>query len=255
MEPTLQLRRSGGGAVEQTRPGTWRMAIPSGAGGVYRWAQLDDHLHQTRGSFPWQPPLRLSLHARVSSAELPGTWGFGLWNDPFSASFGVSGAARRLPALPNAAWFFFAGQPNYLAFRDDHPAQGFLAATFSAPGLPALLLASGALVLPFLALPPTARLLRRLARLLINEDGTLVSGDPTNWREYRLDWEEGRVRFFVDDRQFFSTAVSPRGPLGLVIWIDNQFAAFPPSGKLRMGTSPNPQPAWLDVEKITITQG
>jgi hypothetical protein len=154
--------------------------------------------------------------------------------------------------LPNAAWFFFAGQPNYLAFRDTHPAESFLAATFSAPHIPSLAFAPAILALPLLALPITALLLRRLAHLFIQEDGVSVPTDVTGWHIYRLDWLASEVRFFVDDQHLFTTQVSPRGPLGLVIWIDNQYAAFPPSGKLRFGTSPNPEPAWLEIEGLVV---
>ncbi len=158
----------------------------------------------------------------------------------------------RLPALPNTAWFFYAGSGNYLAFRDTHPAQGFLAATFCAPRIPGLLLSPGALALPALAVRPLGRLLRRAIGRLVGEDGRLVSGDPTAWRAYRLDWRADRVIFFVDGEEIYSTPFSPRAPLGLVLWIDNQYAAFPPSGRVSLGTSPNPQPAWLELADIQV---
>lgn len=256
MKPNLHERTTGGGAVRtpESQKGAeiQHMEIPAGPGGAYRWAQLDDYMGLARRSFPWNAPLRLELRARVSAADLPGTWGFGFWNDPFSASFGVGGTARRLPVLPNAVWFFYAGTPNYLAFHDHHPAQGLLAATFSSPHIPSLLFAPGALALPLLALRPTARLIRKAAGLLIKDDAALVQCDPTQWRTYRIDWLEREARFFVDGMQIFATPAAPRPPLGLVIWIDNQYAAFPPTGKLRMGTSPNPEPAWLEVQDIIV---
>lgn len=249
---SFQLRHSGGGAVTELSPGRWRMEIPAGAGGTYRLAELDDHLESARSRFPWQPPLHLELQARVSAAVLPGTWGFGFWNNPFTASLGIGGTARSLPVLPNAAWFFYAGSPNYLAFRDTHPAVGFLAATFSAPQIPSLALAPAGLALPLLFFPPAARLLRQAARLLIGEDSALVEGDPTQWHTYHLDWQKDQVRFSVDRREIFSTQVLPRGKLGLVIWIDNQYAAFPPTGRLSAGTSSNPDPAWLEVDRVQL---
>ena len=254
MKPVLRDRRNRGGTVREVEQGRWRMEIPAGPAGEYRWAQLDDYLELARRKFLWQPPLWLELRARVSARGLPGTWGFGLWNDPFSASMGLGGSATRLPALPNTAWFFHAGAPNYLAFRDDHPAQGFLAAAFRAPNIPALLMAPAGLALPLLAARPAARLARRMARMFIDETAVLVPGDPTGWRSYRLDWSAERVTFWVDSEELLTTPVSPRGPLGLVLWIDNQFAAFPPSGKLRMGTSVNTEPAWLEVEALSIKQ-
>ncbi len=248
----LDIRQRGGGVVQQTSEGCWRMEIPAGPAGVYRLVELDDYLLIDRDEFPWRAPARLELRARVSAAELPGTWGFGFWNKPLSANLGIRGTARRLPVLPNAAWFFYAGLPNYLAFRDTHPANGFLAATFSSPQIPSLALAPALLALPLLVLPLTARLLRWAVRLLIGEDGALVPGDPTQWHTYRLEWEKERVRFSVDGGEFFTTAVPPRGKQGLVIWIDNQYAAFPPSGKLRSGSSLSPDPAWLEVDQVEV---
>ncbi len=257
MKPALQTRRNSGGTIREVEQGLWRLEIPAGGKEAYRWAQLDDYHNRSRRDFPWAPnhssqPLRLELRARVSDANLPGTWGFGFWNDPFGASFGVAGTSTRLPALPNAAWFFYAGPPNYLAFQDNHPAQGFLAATFSSPRIPSLFLAPGALALPLLPFRPAARLLRRLASRMINENAALVTANPTEWHTYRLDWSQPQVQFFVDGKQIFETFYSPFGTLGLVLWIDNQYVAFPPSGKFQMGLSPNPQ-AWLELADIQLT--
>ena len=254
MKPALTHRRSGGGTVRETEMGRWRMEIPAGPEGVYRLAQLDDHMDLPRSAFAWQPPLRLELRARVSADGMPGTWGFGLWNDPFSANIGVSGMARKLPLLPNTAWFFYAGEPNYLALRDDHPAQGFLAAVFKAPKIPSLALAPGVITLPLLALRPAARLLRRAARLLVRDDAAIVPGSAADWRTYRIDWRAEGVRFAVNGQEIFVTPHSPRGPLGFVVWLDNQYAAFPPSGRLRFGTSANPEAAWLDVEAVELSR-
>jgi len=78
-------------SVTPLKVGAWRLEFPPGPQGRYRLAQLDDYSHQSRKSFPWQPPVTLSLQARVSAPALPGTWGFGLWNDPFSLSLGFGG--------------------------------------------------------------------------------------------------------------------------------------------------------------------
>ena len=87
----LVLLSAGGGVVELLPDGGQRLSIPAGAAGEYRLAQLDDTQHLPRSEFRWQSPCILELRARVSAADLPGTWGFGLWNDPFSASLGVGG--------------------------------------------------------------------------------------------------------------------------------------------------------------------
>jgi len=58
--------------------------------------------------------------------------------------------------------------------------------------------------------------------------------------------------FKVDDLPVFETRVSPHPPLGLVIWIDNQYAAFTPEGKIGFGVLENPEPAWLEIKDIEL---
>lgn len=250
----LGMRTHAGGWVQGVPESVCQLGLPAGAAGVYRWAQLDDYLGLPRARLLHHPPLRMELRARVSASDLPGTWGFGFWNDPFSAGLGLNGMTAHLPALPDAAWFFFASPHNYLAFQDHHPAQGFLAATFASARLPAGLLALGGVALPLLAIRPGARMLRRILRRFIQEDAAHVPVDPTNWHAYRLDWQPGQVRFWVDGALCFATHAAPRGPLGLVIWIDNQFAAFPPSGKLSTGTLANPALCWLEIADLSVTK-
>lgn len=244
---------STGAQVSTPGTGAWRLEILAGPAGAYRLAQLDDYSHRPRNKFPWQPPITLTLQARASEAEaIPGTWGFGLWNDPFSFSLGMGGGTRRIPALPNAAWFFFASPPNYLSLRDDLPAQGSLAATFRSPQLPAAILAPGVLALPLLAVPPLARLVRMSARRVILQTAASLHVDTAAWHIYRIEWQLGSARFLIDDHTVLDTSVSPHGPLGLVLWIDNQYAALPPDGRLGYGALANPDPAWIELRNLTI---
>ena len=253
--PTLKAHATRGARVEARPPEGWRLSLPPGPRGAYRCAQLDDPTAGARSAFRWRPPLTLTLSARVWPAQVPGTWGFGFWNDPFSAGLGIGGSARRLPVLPDAAWFFFAAPPNHLSFGGDHPAQGLLAATFASCRLPGLLLAPGALAAPLLAWPPTARLLRRVLHRLIAEDSTRLTLDATAWHTYRLDWSAERVEFWVDGAQVFTTPVAPRGPLTFVLWIDNQFAAFPPDGRVRSGLLAGEEPCTLEVQGSEVVAG
>ncbi len=231
--------------------GIWRLELPSGPKGNYRLAQLDDYAALDRAGFEWQAPCSLSLEARAgTSAAIPGTWGFGLWNDPFSLSLGMGGGVRRFPALPNAAWFFFASPPNYLSFRDDLPAQGNLAMTFRSPRWPAIALAAAVPLLPIAAIPAFARLMRRVARRVIQQDSVDFHINLAEWHRYRIDWQPGGVSFFIDDACVLETVISPNGRLGVVIWIDNQYAALPPDGRLRYGTLENQERAWIEIKNI-----
>jgi len=208
---------------------------------------LDDYRKLARRAFPWRPPVTLSMKARASAKSLPGTWGCGLWNDPFGMGV-AQGGGLRLPALPNAAWFFFASPPNYLSLRDDLPAQGALAATFRSPRWPSPLFLLGAPLLPLSLLPPAMRWLRRWARRIVRQDAVDLPVDPTEWHDYALEWGPELVTFRLDGEALLATEIVPAGPLGLVLWVDNQYAALPPDGRLRYGTLSNPQPAWIEIE-------
>jgi hypothetical protein len=252
-EASLKPKTSPGAVVEPLDTGGWRLQVPSGQRGTYRLAQLDDYANLKRKDFPCQPPVRLALQARASTQEIPGTWGFGLWNDPFGMAILRGAEMIRLPALPNAAWFFFASPPNHLTLRDDLPGRGGLAAAFRSPRIPPPVLMLGAPALPMLAIPPLARLARRVGRRIINQDAASLPLDATAWHAYQVEWLRRGVIFWVDERKIFESEVSPLGPLGVVIWIDNQFAAAPPNGRVRFGTLPNPEPAWIEVTDIRLS--
>jgi hypothetical protein len=253
MEIPLTPRRIAGSTVDPTAQG-WKLALPPGKARTYRLAQLDDYMDSPRRRFRHKPPIRLSLRLRLSAAGLPGTWGFGLWNDPFGLSLGFGSRQGRLPALPQTAWFFHASPPNWLSLQDapgSHPANGFFAGTFRSPSIPSLLFLPGLPALPLLAVRPVSRLVRRLAGRIIRQDGAPVTVDVTQWHDYSIQWDMNGCRFSVDGSLILKTACPPRPPLGLVIWIDNQYAAWTPQGRLGYGTLENP-PASMEIEALKI---
>lgn len=247
----LQPHLSGGGIIHPLEHG-WRLQIPAGPAGKYRLAQLDDYQNLSRQQLPHRPPWEVNLECRASGRDLPGTWGFGLWNDPFSLALGLGGGTRRFPALPQTAWFFFASPSNYLSFRDDLPAQGQLAAVFRSQHLPTLLLALAAPLLPLLVVRPLGRLARRGLRRWIQEDAARLESDPRAWRQYRLVYRKDQVRFYLDQQLVLETSISPSAPLGFVLWIDNQYAALDPQGRLGYGTLANPESAWIEVRNLSL---
>jgi hypothetical protein len=209
-----------GAAVIETGEGAWRLEIPVGAERRYRLAQLDDYSSLTRRSFPWAAPMNFELRARASAGVIPGTWGFGLWNDPFA--MGVL--------------------------------TGVLAATFCSPDRIYPLLALGFLAIPLLIFPPVARLLRRLASRIIKQDMVSLDVQPADWHTYSIDWQVEEVSFRLDGEPVLQTSVVPKAPLGLVLWIDNQYAAFPPAGRIRYGMLGNTKPAWIEITDLTVNK-
>ncbi len=87
---------------------TLRFVTDDATSRQYSNAQVDDYRGLSRRRFPWRPPAKLTVRARFShpAGHLKGTAGFGFWNDPFL----MTGA--RLPALPQAIWFFYASPPS-----------------------------------------------------------------------------------------------------------------------------------------------
>lgn len=240
--------------MEKLGENYWRLEIAANTRRGYRLAQLDDHSAHQRRDFPWKPPLTFSLQARVSARELPGTWGFGFWNDPFSFLIAYNKLVPRLPTLPDAAWFFHASPQNYLSIRDDLPANGFLAATFSSRKVPLALLALASPAMAFTLIPGLAQLMRRSLRRLIRQDAALVHTNETEWHAYRMEWVPGQVWLSLDGVEILSTSIAPVYPMSLVIWIDNQFAALPPAGRLGYGTLPNPESSWMEIKDLSMQE-
>ncbi len=222
---------------------------PRGSAKQYRLAQLDDYQALRRAAFPWSPPATLSLQARISRKRLGGTWGFGFWNDPFGLAMGAGSKFLRLPALPQAAWFFSASPKSYLSLRDDFPANGFFVQALRSATMSPRLIVAG-LTFPFA--PKTTR---QMIRGSIDENAGRVDVDPLDWRSYKIEWQASRTRFFVDDELVRESPVSPKPPLALVLWIDNQYAAFEPNGKLRWGVEASSTDGWLEVRALEVFAG
>jgi hypothetical protein len=87
---------------------------------------------------------------------------------------------------------------------------------------------------------------------MIDENGVRLDIDVTQWHGYRLEWSPNRVIFEVDNVKVLETSVSPRPPLGLVIWIDNQHAAFRPDGRISFGVLQGHE-EWMEVTDLTIS--
>jgi hypothetical protein len=61
------------------------------------------------------------------------------------------------------------------------------------------------------------------------------------------------VVFRLGGQVLLETEVSPGAPLGLVIWIDNQYAYWTPDGRLGYGTLTNRESAWLQIKSLELS--
>jgi hypothetical protein len=236
----------------------------------YTNAQIDDYGGLPRRRFLWSPPLTLTVCARFShsgprvrgdygcgfeyhpSADgsiLGGTAGFGFWNDPAMA------AGRRTPTLPRAIWFFYASPPSNMKLDLSTPGCGWKAATFDAARLPFLALAPTIpIAVPLMHLPAAYRRLWPIGQAALSVSEAPVEAEMTGWHTYRIDWGATAARFWVDGQVVLDCDTPPRGPLGLVLWLDNQFMVVTPQGQLRHGLLAKPGEQWMEVDRVEIRQ-
>ena len=228
-------------------PGRLRLVNDATADRQYSNAQLDDYQGDSRDRFRWRPPLRLTVRARFSHTQPPGTAGFGFWNEPFTRKL------DRLPTPPRALWFFYASPPSDMRLALDTPGRGWKAAVFDANRPAFWLLAPFApLGFALMRFPFLYRRLWPLGQRSIGVAEAMIDIDKTTWHTYQIDWGLRCVRFWVDDKIVLDNAPSPRGPLGLVIWLDNQTMVVTPQGRFGSGLLAESEGRWLELESICI---
>jgi hypothetical protein len=244
---------AGTGALLHSAP-TLRFTVTGPRSTSYSNAQLDDYRGLSRRRFPWRPPLQLSVRARFSSSEpaLQGTAGFGFWNDPFLMT------EPRLPALPRAIWFFYASPPSNMKLDWQVAGHGWKAAVVDASRTPALLwLPLAPILVPLMNLTALYRRLWPSIQHTLRICEALLRVDMTQWHTYVLDWdvEQSTFSLLKDDnprQEVILKAPSPRGPLGFVMWMDNQYLIVTPWGKLRWGLTESPGQQWMEVDWFKI---
>ncbi len=211
---------------------------------TYSDSQLDDFHGRARGEWLWRPPVRLTLRARFSHppAGLRGTAGFGWWNAPFA-----EGRATQVEAGPQVLWFFFGSPPNSLAATPGWSGNGWFAQGMDVPTLPGWLVKAGMLAM---RLPLLKGLARHAAGGVSRAaEQPLPEVELTQWHEYAIEWREEQADFWVDGQCVLHYPAPPRGPLALVLWMDNQWATVAGEG----GLLPVPHTQWMDVVDLTVS--
>ncbi len=226
-----------------------RLLLPSGVEG-YADAQIDDYGGLRRRAYHWWPGTQLELRARFSHplGEIAGTAGFGFWNAPFGDP------SVRWPALPRATWFFYASEPSDLPLAKDGTGRGWFGSTIDASTASALLMAP---------LAPAALILNNILRIRkvlwpvirrhLGISFYQLPVDLTAWHSYRLLWMAEGCEFWVDNERVLKTRCSPKGPLGFVCWLDNQYLIARPTGRVRWGVLPVSKDQWLEIEELHIS--
>jgi hypothetical protein len=180
---------------------------------------------------------------------MQGTAGFGFWNDPFMMT------DRRPPMLPRALWFFYSSPPSDMKLDIATPGWGWKASAIDALRPAAIAPALAApLLIPLMRSPGVYRRVWPAVQRRLRIAEALARAPMTEWHRYTIEWGTGYrqrlARFYVDDEPLLD-APAPRGPLGLVIWCDNQYMVAQPWGKLAHGLLETGE-QWLEVAEIRI---
>jgi hypothetical protein len=219
----------------------------------YSDAQLDDY--HLDGTMRWRPPVQMRVRARFShsASALHGTAGFGFWNDPFGMTGRKSGFLG--VRLPQAIWYFFASAPSNMQLAQDVPGFGWKAALLDASSPLAVM------QMPFAPLGMLAfrwrwlyRQLWPVAQRLLKIDEMPVTVALESWHDYELVWGGEGARFVVDGETILTTRYAPRGPLGFVAWIDNQFMVATPQGRFRHGVVATAT-QWMELARLEVAAG
>lgn len=248
----FKLTEIRGGRVQKNEESSFLLNIPPTQQG-YTNAQIDDYRKLPRHLFPWRPPVLLNLRARTSHPHPIGTLGFGFWNDPFTLSIGQGGAARKLPAGPQAVWFFYGSPPNDMVLVPGIPGYGWKAASLKSPAIPAILLAllaTGAITVT--QIPWLRRPLMRSVHRVITAAEYLLDLHLDEWHHYTINWMPDRVMFEVDGEPILTAQSPPIKPLGFVTWIDNQYAVASIEGGFRFGVLPVEEEQWLELTNVSL---
>lgn len=185
----------------------------------YANSQIDDHPNLRRSEFCCRPPLSLKIKARMKSgSESPkGTAGFGFWNDPFMMT------DHKMPTLPKAVWFFWSSSHSAMELAQGVPGHGWKMAVMDAWRWPFLaLIPTIPLSIPLMWIRQARERLWPVAQKAMICEEKMCSVSLLDWHHYEIRWLKTEVHFLIDGKECLRTS-SPKGPLGLVIWIDNQY--------------------------------
>ena len=242
-----RLAEIGAGHAAQSA-GALRLRLPPGPAAAYSDAQISDYAAPL--DFRWRPPARLEVTAwaEPGADRLRGTAGFGFWNQPF-----MPGA--RGFRLPQAAWFFFSAPPSDMRLALDVPGPGWKAAALDARRAAFLALLPAAPVgCLLMRVPALYRRLWPVGQWALGVSERALEAQLLAERHtYTLDWRPDGLTFAVDGAVVHRAPHAPRGPLGFIAWLDNQYAVVTPQGRFGFGLTPILHEQTLVIEQLVLS--
>ena len=245
LNPAWHISEQGSGRVS-VENSALHLRHPAHDASSYHNAQISDY--DTSRQFKFKPPLRLSITAEASTADIRGTSGFGFWNHPFAP-----GESRF--DVPQAVWFFFSSKESDMSLADAVPGHGWKAATFNAKQWSFFgLLPTAPIAMPLMNFQPAYDALWSIGQRAIGVSETLLDSQLlTEKHQYQIDWLPDKAIFYVDGEIVLeaSDAIT-NNALGFVAWIDNQYAIVSPKGRFGSGFVTVAQDQSLILHEVKI---
>jgi hypothetical protein len=134
------------------------------------------------------------------------------------------------------------------------PGRGWKAASLKTRRWPGLMFAPAALgAVLLMQVPGLGRPVMNLARRFMTAYEAPLSDVALDaWHDYEIEWRAAEARFRVDGVERLRSPAPPAGPLGFVLWLDNQYAIASESGQFGFGVRPLPEEQWLEVDNLRI---
>ena len=148
------------------------------------------------------------------------------------------------------------GVVHHATLDAEAPGNGWKASTLDATRLPFfLLLPTAPLAIPLMNIRSMYRILWPLGQRALGIHEATVEAPMTQWHSYEIDWAAKEARFKVNGQEILRCASSPRGPLGFVMWLDNQYAIATPWGSFGHGLLETHGKQWMEVQSLSIRRG
>ena len=133
------------------------------------------------------------------------------------------------------------------------PGYGWKAATIDTMRPHALLLAPFVPVaVPLMNIRPFYHAVWPIIQRAVNVEEAVIAAETTEWHTYAIEWRKEHDQFTVDGTTVLKNAPSPWGPLGLVMWLDNQYMVVTPWGRLGWGLLDISGCQWMEVDSLAI---
>ena len=106
--------------------------------------------------------------------------------------------------------------------------------------------------MPLMRIPWLYRRLWPIGQRAIGVQEAQVRCDLTHWHTYEIEWGQQGARFRVDGETVLISDQSPGGPLGLVIWKDNQAMTVTPWRLPHQQLVACGDTQWLEIADVII---